>query len=211
SHADVPVKVQVGSTDDSLELDLTQTKLPPGEYHLAALWDWAPLQVKGDVDLRPLGDFSKVKVTQDSADRLVEGTGLVEVQLTGADFEFVEKVAIAKAGDKKSTPMEITFTLPKGKAQGDQESMETEVDPSHWGAGSYRLILTQTNGSSHDVALVIHPPNPTLEGLPLRANLGEKQQTVVLRGTRLERITRVSTADAVWDLAPVKTDVHDLK
>ena len=210
-HADVPLKVQAGTPDDSLDLDLTKTKLPPGEYHLAALWDWEPFQVKGDVDLRPLGDFSKVKVTQDSADRLVEGTGLVEVQLTGADFEFVEKVAIANAGDKKSTPMEITFTLPKGKAQGDQESMETEVDPSHWGAGSYRLILIQTNGSLHDVALVIHPPNPTLEGLPLRANLGEKQQTVVLRGTRLERITRVSTADAVWDLAPVKTDVHDLK
>ena len=205
NHADVPVKVQVGTPDDSLDLDLTQTKLPPGEYHLAALWDWEPLQVKGDVDLRPLGDFSKAKVTQESADHLVEGTGLVKVQLTGADFEFVEKVAIAKAGDKKATPKEITFTLPKGKAQGDQESMETEVDTSAWGAGSYRLILTQTNGSSHDVALVIHPPNPTLEGLPLRANLGETQQTVVLRGTRLERITRVTTADAVWDLAPVKT------
>ena len=74
-HADVPVKVQVGTPDDSLDLDLTQTKLPPGEYHLAALWDWDPLQVKGDVDLRPLGDFSKAKVAQESADHLVEGTG----------------------------------------------------------------------------------------------------------------------------------------
>ena len=211
NHADVPVKVQVGTPDDSLDLDLTQTKLPPGEYHLAALWDWEPLQVKGDVDLRPLGDFSKAKVTQESADRLVEGTGPVKVQLTGTDFEFVEKVAMAKAGDKKATPKEITFTLPKGKAQGDQESMETEVDTSAWGAGSYRLILTQTNGSSHDVALVIHPPNPTLDGLPLRANLGESQQTVVLRGTRLERITRFTTPDAAWELAPVKPDAHDLK
>ena len=79
------------------------------------------------------------------------------MQLTGADFEFVEKVAIAKAGDKKATPKDITFDLPKGKAQGDQESMEAEVDTSTWGAGSYRLILTQTNGASHDVALVIHP------------------------------------------------------
>ena len=39
-HADVPVKVQSGTPDDSLDLDLTQTKLPPGEYQLAALWDW---------------------------------------------------------------------------------------------------------------------------------------------------------------------------
>ncbi len=210
NHADVPLKVQAGSPDDSLDLDLTQTKLPPGEYHLAALWDWAPLQVKGDVDLRPLGDFSKAKVTQESADHLVEGTGPVKLQLTGADFEFVEKVAMAKAGDKKATPKEITFVLPKGKAQGDQESMETEVDTSAWGAGNYRLILTQTNGSSHDVALTIHPPDPTLDGLPLRANLGESQQTIVLRGTRLERITHVTTDDAVWELAPVKPDAHDL-
>ena len=210
-HADIPLKVQAGTPDDSLDLDLTKTKLPPGEYHLAALWDWEPLQVKGDVELRPMGDFSKAKVTQESADHLVEGTGAVKVQLTGTDFEFVEKVAIAKAGDKKAAPMDITFDLPKGKAQGDQESMETEVNTSTWGAGSYRLILTQTNGSAHDVALVIHPPNPTLEALPLRANLGESQQTVVLRGTRLERITRVTSPDAVWELAPVKPDAHDLQ
>jgi len=211
SHADVPLKVQPGAPDDSLALDLTQTKLPPGEYHLAALWDWDPLEVKGDVDLKPLGDFSKARVAQESADRLVEGTGLVKVQLTGSDFEFVDKVAMAKAGDKRATPKDIFFDLPKGKAQGDQETMETEVDTAAWGAGSYRLILTQTNGSSHDVGLIIHPPNPTLEGLPLRANLGEAQQTVVLRGTRLEHIARLTSPGAVWDLSPVKSDAHDLK
>ena len=32
AHAEIPVKVQVGTQDDSLDLDLTQTKLPPGEY-----------------------------------------------------------------------------------------------------------------------------------------------------------------------------------
>jgi len=209
-HADVPVKVQTGTPDDSLDIDLTKTKLPPGEYHLAALWDWEPLQVKGDVDLRPLGDFSKAKVAQESADHLVEGTGTIKVQLTGTDFEFVEKVAMAKAGGKKATPKDITFDLPKGKAQGDQESMEADIDTSAWGAGSYRLILTQANGPSHDVALVIHPPNPTLGDLPLRANVGESQQTVLLRGTRLERITRFSTPDAAWELAPAKPDAHDL-
>jgi hypothetical protein len=210
-HADVPVKVQVGTPDDSLDLDLTKTKLPPGEYQLAALWDWEPLQVKGDVDLRPLGDFTKAKVAQESEDRLVEGAGVVKAQLTGSDFEFVEKVALVKAGDKKATPKDIAFDLPKGKAQGDQESLEIDLDPSAWGAGAYRLILTQTNGSTHDVPLVIHPPNPTLENLPLRANLGESQQTLTLRGMRLERITRISTPDAVWDLAAVKPDAHDLK
>ncbi len=210
NHADIPVKVQCGTPDDSLELDLTQTKLPPGEYHLAALWDWQPLQVKGDVDLRPLGDFSKARITQDSADHLVAGSGSVKVELTGADFEFVQKVAMAKAADKKAAPKEIEFNLPKGEGQGDQESLEAEVDTSTWGAGSFRLILTQTNSASHDVPLVIHPPNPTLEGLPLRANLGETQQSVILRGTRLERITRLTTPDAVWELSAVKADEHEL-
>jgi len=210
NHADVPAKVHVGTPDDSLDLDLTQTKLPPGEYHLAALWDWDPLQVKGNVDLRPFGDFSKAKIAQESADHLVEGAGIVKVQLAGTDFEFVEKVAMVKAGDKTATPKDIAFVLPEGKAQGDQESMEVDVDTSAWGAGAYNLILAQTNGSSHDVALEIHPPNPTLDGLPLRANLGEPQQIVVLRGTRLERITRFTTPDAAWDLAPVKSGAHEL-
>jgi hypothetical protein len=210
NHADVPVKVQVGSPDDLLDLDLTQTKLPPGQYHLAAMWDWVPMQVKGDVDLRPLGDFSKAKVAPQSADRLVAGAGLVKAELTGADFEFVQKIAIAKAGDKKATPEEIAFTLPKGQSQGDQETLETEVDTSAWNPGNYRLILTQTNGSTHDVPLTIHPPNPTLDGLPLRANVGESQQTVILRGTRLERITGISTPDAVWELAAAKPDVHEM-
>lgn len=86
-----------------------------------------------------------------------------------------------------------------------------DVDTSEWSAGSYRLILTQTNGTSHDVALVVHPPNPTLEGLPLRANIGETQQTVTLHGTRLEHVTRITTPNAVWDLAPAKADAHNLK
>ena len=210
NHAEVPVKVQVGTPDDTLDLDLTQTKLPPGEYQLAALWDWDPLLVNGNVDLRPLGDFTKAKVAQESADRLVEGTGTVKAQLTGTDFEFVEKVELVKAGDKTVTPKEITFDLPKGKSKGDQESIEVQVDTSAWRAGAYRLILAQSNGSSHDVPLEIHPPNPTLDGLPLRANLGETEQSVVLRGTRLERITRFTTPDAVWELAPVKPEAHDL-
>lgn len=209
-QSEVPVKVESGSPDASLDLDLTQTKLPPGEYHLAALWDWDPLQVSGAVDLRPLGDFTKVKMTPESADRLVEGTGLVKARLTGTDFEFVEKVDMVKVGDKKTPPREIAFTLPKGKAEGDQQSLDLELDTSVWGAGDYRLILTQGNGSSHDLTLEIHPPNPTIVGLPLRANVGEPQQTIVLQGTRLERIGRFTTPGAAWDLAPVKPGAHDL-
>jgi hypothetical protein len=210
AHAEIPVKVQVEAQDALLDLDLTQAKLPPGEYQLAALWDWEPMEVKGNVDLRPAGDLSKAKVTQESADRAVAGAGTVLVQLTGTDFEFVDKVSMAKAADKKAAPKEISFGLPKGMAQGDQDSLEAEVDTSTWGAGNYRLILAQENGESSDVHLDIHPPNPTLDGLPLRANLGEAEQTLILRGTRLERITHIATPGAIWELPPVKPDTHDL-
>ena len=162
THADVPVKIEVGAPDDSLNLDLSQTKLPPGEYHLAALWDWQPLQVKGEINLQALGDFTKAKVAQDSADRLVEGSGLVMVKLMGTDFEFVDKVSMAKADDKRATPKDVYFALPKGRAEGDQESLEAEVDTSAWPAGSYRLILAQTTGPSHDVPVVDSPSQPHL-------------------------------------------------
>jgi hypothetical protein len=211
NHADLPVKVHVASTPhyDTLDVDLSKVKLPAGQYQLAAMWDWQPMEVKGDVDLRPYGDLAKAKVTQESLDHLVAGSGAVRVQLTGTDFEFVDKMTMVKAGDKKTTPAEVNFVLPKGKAQGDQESLDAEVDTSA-GAGLYHFVLTQTNGTSSDVSFAIHPPNPTLDGLPLRANLGEPQQTLELRGTRLERITRISTPDATWDLAPVKADAREL-
>lgn len=211
THADVPVKVLTASADDSLDLDLTQTKLPPGEYHLAAMWDWQPVEVKGNVDLRPLGDFSKAKVAQESEDHLVAGAGVVKAELTGADFEFVDKVAMAKAGEKHATQKDLTFSLPKGVAQGDQETLVADIDTSTWDPGSYRVILTQTNGTSHDVPLVIHPANPTLQDLPYRVNVGEPRQSVFLIGTQLERITRVASPDATWELAPVKPDAKDLK
>jgi hypothetical protein len=210
-HADVPVKVEAGSAADSLAFDLTQVKLPAGEYRLAAMWDWEPLQVAGKVDVRPLGDFSKVKIAPDSADHLVEGSGPVKVQLNGADFEFVEKVMLVKAGDKKATPKEVSFTLPKGKAQGEQQSLEVEVDTSALGAGAYHLTLTQTGGADQVVSMVIHPPNPKLENLPWRVNLGEPQQIVTLRGAGLEQLARITSSKATWELAPARPEARDLK
>ena len=155
--AEVPVTVTVGTSDDTLELDLSHTKLPEGQYRLAAKWDWDPMEVQGAVNLRPFADFSHAKLSADSEDRLVEGSGPVKIQLTGADFEFVNKVAIVPSGDSKATPKELSITLPKGNGAGEQTTMEVEVDTSALRAGSYFLKLTQTNGSTHDLAIVIHP------------------------------------------------------
>jgi hypothetical protein len=232
--AEVPVTVTVGTPDDTLELDLSHTKLPEGQYHLAAKWDWEPVEVQGAVSLRPFADFSKAKVDADSEDGLVEGSGPVKVQLTGADFEFVNKVAILPSGDvapvphagparaapprgsgaappeTEGLPRELPITLPKGNGSGEQTTMEVEIDTSGLRAGSYFLKLTQTNGSTHDLGIVIHPPNPTLSNLPVQANLGEPQQAVILEGTGLERIDGLNSEGATWVLAPAPADARNL-
>ncbi|HUX09168.1 MAG TPA: hypothetical protein VMW51_00920, partial [Terriglobia bacterium] len=69
--------------------------------------------------------------------------------------------------------------------------------------GRYLLMLTQLNGAIQDVPLTVHPPNPKLTDLPLRANLGEKEQTLTLHGSGLDRITRITSEGAEWALAPV--------
>jgi hypothetical protein len=211
AHSDeVPVTVTVGTPDDTLELDLSHTKLPEGMYRLAAKWDWEPVEVQGAVSLRPFADFSKAKVEADSEDRLVEGSGQVKIQLTGADFEFVSKAVIVPSGDSTAAPKELSFTLPKGNGGGDQTTMEVEIDTSASRAGSYMLKLTQTNGTTHDFAITIHPPNPALSNLPLRANLGEPQQTVTLQGTGLERLEGLYSEGATWILSPLPGGARNL-
>jgi len=224
----VPVTVKLGEPDDSLELDLSKTKLPEGQYHLVAKWDWEPMEVQGDINVRPFADFAHAKLSPDSEDRLVEGTGLVRVQLKGADFEFVQKVALVPSDKAAGSgpgfappkddatlkaegfPKELSFTVPKAGSTGEQTTLDVDIDTAKLPAGSYCLKLTQTNGSDHDLRFVVHPPNPTLSNLPLRANLGETRQTFALEGTGLERIEGISSEGVTWTLAPVASDAQNV-
>ena len=210
-HASVPVKVTVGSTVDTLALDLTKTTLSPGKYKLAALWDWTPFDVAGTVEVHKFADLSTAKVAPDSEDHLVEGIGPVAVRLTGPDFEFVNKLALVQAGSQNATAKDLSFTLDKGKQGGEQHSLQTEVDTTALKPGRYLLMLTQLNGAIQDVPLTVHPPNPKLADLPLRANLGEKEQTLTLHGSGLDRITRITSEGAEWTLAPVAKSDDEVK
>lgn len=210
-RASVPVTITAGPSVDTLSLDLAKSKLPPGEYHLAAKWDWTPLAVAGTVQVKDFGDLTTAKVTPDSSDLLIEGSGPVEVKLAGADFEFVKKVAIVKSGHQDATSKDLTFTLSSRNKTGEQTGLQTKVDTSALGPGSYLLMLTQANGQIQDVAMTIHPPNPKVSDLPLRANLGEPQQTVILRGTGLDRITGITSAGAEWKLAKDENDPQERK
>ncbi len=198
----IPVNVTVGSSADTMALDLSKAQLVPGKYKLAALWDWTPFDVAGTVEVHKFADLSPAKVTPESEDNLIQGSGTVAVKLTGPDFEFVTNLSLVKAGDKNAIAKVLNFTLDKGNQGGEQHSLETHIDTSSLEAGSYILMLSQLNGTSQDVPLTIHPPNPQLSGLPLRANLGEKKQTLTLHGSGLDRITGITSDAAKWTLAP---------
>ncbi len=202
--ASYPAAVSLAPDGKALEVDLTKTKAPPGKYHLAANWDWDPFQVEGAVFLHPYGNLSAAKLTPESRDKLVEGSGRVAIQLTGTDFEFIDKVAIEKAGEQPKNPQELTFTLPTGKRAGEQTSIEMEVDTSALGRGEYRLLLTQSDGVTHEVPITILPPNPKIDNLPLRTNLGDTKQLVWLKGTGLDRIVALSSPAATVELKPVE-------
>jgi hypothetical protein len=189
--AGTPVPVAVAAAPNSIEIDLSKTKLAPGDYRLAAMWDWEQLQVAGTVHLHHYGDFSRVRFAAGARDRLVEGSGKVPFELAGTDFEFVEKAAIEKGEARTPNPPEVHFSLPRGKRSGDQETIRIDVDTA--AAGPYRLLLTQSDGVTHEIPFTVLPPNPKLTNLPVRINIGEPSRPLELEGSGLDRIEAIAT------------------
>lgn len=210
-EAAIPVKVEVGAKDDKLTLDLSHAKLPAGEYQLAAKWDWTPMTAAGKIDVLPFGNMADVKLTPDSQDALISGTGDVPLQLTGTDFEFVDSMSLVPAEGKqakRAVPVPVSFTLPKGKAEGEQTTVEADLDTSALHAGRYLLAVKQSNGTTENVAMSVHPPNPEIAP-DIRVNVGEPQQTVELRGKELDRIEKITSDNATWTLQPVPKGAQD--
>ncbi|MCX6620479.1 MAG: hypothetical protein NTY38_05280 [Acidobacteria bacterium] len=198
----VPVK---SSGENTLELDLAKAAPPPGDYRLAADWDWTPFTVGGEVSVHPLADLTRAKLTPESQDRLVEGTGPVNVELSGPDFQFVEKMEIKKAADRRAEPVAVPFDFDKGKRAGVQNKLTVELDPRTMHSTVYLLTLTQSDGKRQDVPVRVLPPAPRISNLPVRVNLGEKQQVVVLRGTGLDRVNKLTAEGVEIELDPKGT------
>lgn len=197
----VPVSASVGPQSDFLALDLTHMKIPAGEYHLVGKWDWTPITIGGSVDVMNFADYSTVALSPASRDALVTGAGPVTLELSGTDFEFVNEVALLHA--MKSDPLaeRLPFSLPIGEEGGPQKSMSADLDTVHLAPGAYLLRLSQLNGKTRDIPVTIHPANPVLDGLPVRVNLGQPEQTISLRGTSLDHIEKITSNDAVWTLS----------
>jgi hypothetical protein len=184
----IPVTVKAAAAN-ALELDL-EPNVPAGEYRLAATWNWEPLEVVGALDVRPYDSFAHVALAAGEQDRLLEGSGTVTVKLTGADYEFLEKAAL-QSPVADSNPVELSFTLPVGKRRGPQNSVALRLGTSK--RGSYRLLLAQSDGVTHEVPIAILPPSPTITNLPIHINAGEMQEAIRLQGSGLERIEAISS------------------
>ena len=197
--APIPVKVR-SDQRRFIELDLRKTAIDPGMYRLEGKWDWGTTTVIGEFHLAPLADSGSIYLGRGSQDALVDGSGVVPIRLEGADFEFVERVSIRKAGRLGTAATDLDYVLPVGPRAGPQSSMEVEIDTNHFRNGAYQLALAQTGGSTQNVAVRVLPVAPRIENLPLRVNIGAKDQRIVLRGASLDRIDSVAADHATFRL-----------
>jgi len=184
----IPVTVEAAPAG-TLEIDLTKAKAEPGDYQLAATWDWEPLPVTGAIHLHPFGDFSHVALAPGAHDRLVEGRGNVTVGLTGADFEFLESAALESSHDAK--PAALPFNLLLGKRGGPQNEVAVTIDTAK--PGAYSLVLTQSDGVAHKIPITVLPPNPKISNLPVRFNTGETRHAIHLSGSGMDRIEALTS------------------
>ena len=199
--ASAPVQVVGDAKSQTIKLDLAKAQLAPGEYKLSGLWDWTPFAAEGTLHVTALPDLGKASVEPASRDRLVHGSGEVELRLTGVDFEFVDAVKLQAAAPEQK-PLELAPKLPKGRGAGPQETLSLSLNTTALPAGNYKLILSEAGGSSAELPLRILPPTPVIAGLPLRANLEENRQLLRLEGSGLERVEALTSASAQFELTP---------
>jgi hypothetical protein len=197
-----PISAVKLGNQQALELDLTQSNPPAGDYKLTGLWDWTPFEATGTVHVVPLDDFTKVHLDPASQDRVLARSGKVPVTLRGGDFQFTTKIELQKTNDEFATPESVRFLLPKGLRKGPQDHLDAQLDTEHLDPGSYHLLISQQDGTSHHVDFKILPNPPRIDSLPILVNQGVATQHFVLKGERLEQVSRLDAPGVVFNLSP---------
>ena len=194
-----------------LKLDTGKEAPPPGAYTLAASWDWEPFELAGRFRLHRMGELSLARLTPQSKDRLVAKSGRVRVELMGADFQFVKKLELVDPNASGQAAQPLPFLLSPRTSDGRQEQLGFALDTDALSPGRYRLSISQGGAKPQHLPLEIHSPLPQLSNLPLRVNLEEDSQGLLLEGAGLERISRLQSAKARWELAPVAPESQNLE
>jgi hypothetical protein len=197
-----PISAVKLGNPQALELDLTQANPPEGDYKLTGVWDWTPFEATGTVHVVPLDDFTKVHLDPASQDRVLAKSGKIPVTLRGGDFEFATKIELQKTNDEFATPETVRFLLPKGLRKGPQDHLDAQLDTEHLDPGSYQLLISQQDGKSHRVDFKVLTNPPRIDNLPILINQGVSTQHFVLKGERLEQVSRLEAPGVVFDLSP---------
>lgn len=197
-----PVPVLRLGNQKALELDLGKAAITAGDYHLSGYWDWTRFQASGEIHVQPLSDFRAAKLEPDSQDKLVARSGKLPVTLAGDDFEFVTKVELKKMNDEFAVAEPVRFILPKGLREGPQNRLDVQIDTANLDPGKYELLLSQQDAKSHSVKIAVLPNLPKIENLPMLANQGEAVQHYVLKGERLDLLSKLQAPGVNFDLSP---------
>jgi len=174
----------------AVEIDLSKAKLPVGDYQLGYTWDWDRLTISGTLHVHPAEDFSHVELTPKEHDKLIEGSGVVTVELSGSDFEFLEKASLLSSA-RNAKPVDLPVNLPLGRGAGPQNVVAFDIDTAK--QGTYTLTLAQADGATHKMPITVQPPNPKVSNLPLRFNSGEARQKIHLKGSGLDRVEGITS------------------
>ena len=92
------------------------------------------------------------------------------------------------------------FLLPKGLRKGPQDHMDVQIDTADFDPGAYKLLISQQDGKSHAVEFKILPNPPKIANLPIVVNQGAATQHFVLKGERLEQVSKLEAPGAVFSL-----------
>ncbi len=197
-----PISVLKLGNQKALELDLNKVPVTPGDYHLSGFWDWSHFAASGEIHVQPLSDFALAKLEPDSQDKLLAKSGKLPVTLAGSDFEFLTKVEIKKLNDEFAIAEPVRFILPKGLREGPQKHADVQIDTTNLDPGRYEILLSQQDAKSHPVKVNVLPNLPKIDNLPILANQGEATQHYVLKGERLDLLSKLQAPGASFELGP---------
>jgi hypothetical protein len=198
----MPVEVLAVPDQHRFEINLSRNPVSPGTYKLSGSWDWDSLDVGGELHVHKLSDFQTARLSPESQTRVQEHSGKQVVTLVADhdDFQFVEKAALVRQGDKYAAPAAVPFSLPLGRRGGPQNTLEMQLDTAPLTAGDYSLLLYQADGKPRAVDVKVVPPPPAIRNLPLTLNEGERKQDILLEGEGLDRITALAATGLTFTL-----------
>ncbi len=81
-----------------------------------------------------------------------------------------------------------------------------QIDTGDLDPGRYKLLISQLDGKSHPVEFKLLPNPPKIDNLPIVVNQGAVAQHFVLKGARLEQVSKLEAPGAILDLGAASAD-----